>query len=509
MLVPDVESALLRADSARTSLIWLMDISGIGIFSPITAISQRGFLAWQRSRTSVLAVWAIMQTLILLFGPSMQAEEVPPANARPAPPKGVDIARDAGATCLSEPAKDSLKVLILGDSMALSGFAETLDASFRSCPGISDVHTVGACGTNPLSWLKAAPYSRAMTRCGFLEFETTKKGVRIEKDIYGMKKGHKPAAHRIPKIEDLIQSMQPDILVFQCGNNFFDLFKQGKTVNEKAGNIIQAHVAPLARWIGANAPSVKKWYWVTPPQAGNVTDEVQEFVFERIRRPVDGVAVMLDSRQITSYPYPIQDRDRMHFWGQAANDWGRDTFRLIAKDLSGADFAKLPSVVTLAAAKQQQAADPATPPVKPSAAGTLRLRAKLVSMSEIPAPEAFAPYGEFLVGYLYEVLEVTSGSYPEKQLLVLHPAYIKHARQNLTNLKPGESYDLEVAELQDDSLWSATHRRDTVAPPELFPHMLVRDLGRHPDAPGCGCPDADNKANPNQATLPPTLPPTQ
>jgi hypothetical protein len=479
-----------------------MNLSNIASFSLFTALSQqRGCFAWLFHGPPMAAssLRRFFWMLVMLLIPPVSGEESPSADAKPSPTKGVDIARDAGATCLSEPSSDGLKVLILGDSMALSGFAETLDASFRSCPGVAAVHTVGACGTNPLSWLKAAPYSRTMTRCGFIELETTKNGVRTKKDIYGMKRGHKPAPHRIPKIEDLIKATQPDILVFQCGNNFFDLFKHGKTVNQKAGNTIKAHVVPLARWIGANAPSVKRWYWVSPPEAGNITDEVQEFIFENIQLPVAGLAVMLDSRQITSYPYPSQDRDRMHFWGQAANDWGRDTFRLISKDLSGVDLSKLPSVVSLASDKQQQATDltnsPAPPTQTTAAAPPLRLRAKLVAMSATPAPEVFAPYGEFLVGYLYEVLNVESGSYSEKQLLVLHPAYIKHSRQDLSHLKLGGSYNLEVAEVQDDSLWSTTHRSDTVASPDLFPHLLARDLERHPDAPGCGCLESENTSN--------------
>lgn len=398
---------------------------------------------------------------------------------------GVDIAREANATSLSEPAGEGLKVLILGDSMALSGFADTLDECFRSCPGVTEVHTVICCGTNPLSWLKAAPYSRAKTRCGFMEIKNSSDGVKVTKDIYGMKRGHRPSAHVIPKIEDMVSKLKPDIIVFQCGNNFFDLFPKGKTVNEKSGNVMRAHVTPLVKWITTDAPSVKKWYWVTPPEAGNVSQEVQGFIFDTIKLSVDGYAVMLDSREITSYPYPMQDRDKMHFWGQACNDWGRDTFRLVAKDLAGVDVAKLPSLVSLAAAKAE-VADPMPEPTESGeeAKEKIRLRIKLISMSETPPPEAFAPYGEFLVGYLYEVLEVKSGEYLDKQVLMLHPAYIKRVRQDLSHLKVGETYEVDISELEDDAIWSTTHRRDTVGPPELFPHMLIEDLGRHPDIQG-------------------------
>lgn len=409
----------------------------------------------------------------------------PPEIVVPEPPRaGVDIARLAQATSLSEPTEKGLKVLILGDSMALSGFADTLDECFRSCPGVTSVHTVICCGTNPLSWLKAAPYANAKTRCGFLEKKTTLDGVKEIRDIYGMKKGHKPAAHVIPKIENLVSALQPDIIVFQCGNNFFDLFHKGKPITEKSGIVMRAHVTPLVKWITANAPSVKKWYWVTPPEAGNVTTEVQAFIVDTIKQSVDGYAVMIDSREITSYPYPMQDRDRMHFWGQACNDWGRDTFRLIAKDLAEVKMAEMPSLVSIAAERALAAATtPAPEENVVEAKAKIRLRAKLVSTSTAPPPEKLTTYGEYLVVYLYDVVEVKSGEYSEKQLLMLHPAYIKKEPQDLSQLKVGETYEMDVVELEHISLWSPVRRSETADDHyDLFPHMLIADLGRHPDA---------------------------
>ena len=412
-------------------------------------------------------------------------EEIIPEKVEPPPPPktGVDIARHANATSLGNPAIDGLKVLILGDSMALSGYADTLDECFRYCPGVSSVHTVICCGTNPLSWLKAAPYSSAKTRCGFLEKRNTAEGIKEERDIYGMKKGHKPAPHVIPKIEDLVSSLKPDIIVFQCGNNFFDLFSRGKPVTEKSGIVMRAHVTPLVKWLTTSAPSVKKWYWVTPPEAGNVTPEVQTFIYDTIKQSVDGYAVMLDSREITSYPYPMQDRDRMHFWGQACNDWGRDTFRLIAKDLAGVEVAELPSLVSIAA-ERALAAPPIPAPIEPAivASEKIRLRAKLVTTPTIPTKDKLTGYGEYLAVYIYDIVEIKSGEYAEKQLQVLHPAYIKKEPQDLSHYKVGETYEMEVEELGTISLWGKEKLSEETYVIELEPYMLTSDIARHPDA---------------------------
>ncbi len=399
------------------------------------------------------------------------------------PPTGWEIAQMAHASSLSRASQEGLKVLILGDSMALSGFADTLDECFRSCPGVTSVHTVICCGTNPLSWLKSAPYTHAKTRCGFLEIQNREGEVAQIRDIYGMNQGHKPAVREVPKIEDLVSELKPDIIVFQSGNNFFDLFKNGDQIDKKSGTVMRAHIAPLVTWMISSAPSVKKWYWVTPPQAGNVSTAVQSFVFDAIKQHTDGYAVMVDSREITRYPYPSQDRDRMHFWGQASHDWGRDSFRLIARDLADVEVSKLPSLVSTAAERALIAA-PVAIPVEDALAskGKIRVRARLVATCKVPRKEDLTTYGEYLAVYRYKVLAVKSGKYEEAELLLLHPAYIKKEKQDLSRYQMGKEYDMEIEELGDISLWATTRRSPENDDPDLIPHMLVDDMNRHPDA---------------------------
>ncbi len=395
-------------------------------------------------------------------------------------PRGLEIANNTGATCLTTPAEKGLRVLILSDSMGLGGFASELDACFRSCPGVAAVHTIVACGTNPLSWMKMPPYGKASTRCGFLRIESVagKKMPEEEKDFYGMTKGHKPAAHRVPKIEDLMERVKPDIVVFQNGNNFFDIFKQGRVIIEDThGKLIRAHVTPLIRWLATNGSSVRKFYWVGSPQAGNVTPDVQQFVFDRIGTEATRIGVMLDSRKITSYPYKNQDRDKMHFWGKAALDWGDDIFRLIAEDLIANDI----NAALVLTKRNLELADP----VAKAKEGDVSLRLRLKSMTKVPAPESFAPYGEFLVGYLYDVVKVRTGKYENKELLMMHPAYIKHLKQDLSRYRTGKEFDLTVSEILEDSLWAPVHRRDDVGAPDLFPYMINEDIGRHPDSSEC------------------------
>lgn len=393
--------------------------------------------------------------------------------------RGLNIATEVGATCLTTaPEKDKgLRVLILSDSMGIGGFAEELDTCFRSCPGVAQVHTIVACSANPLTWMKAAPYSNASTRCGFMRFESVPGESKVvkEKDFYGMTKGHKPSAHKVPKIEDLVERIKPDIVVFQNGNNFFDFFKEGKVIKEDVHRkLIRAHTLPLIRWLATNGSSIRKFYWVSPAQAGNVTTEVQQFIFDSINTHVSKVGVMLDSRKITSFPYKNQEKDKMHFFGPASVNWGDDTFRLIATDLQTHDVATT-EVLTKRNIDLSEVAPVA---VKE---GEVALRLRLKALTPVPAPETFAPYGEFLVGYLYDVLEVKAGNYESKEMLVLHPAYIKHVKRDLSLYKLNEEYTLTVEEIGDKSLWATIHRKDIVGPPELDPFMIREDVMSHPD----------------------------
>src|SRR5215212_8170426 len=119
-----------------------------------------------------------------------------------------------------------LTVLILGDSLGLCGFSKRLDQKFRADPRVKSVFTYCTCGTNPLSWLKEKPFTHIQTHCGYwsIESQPGSHGVKEQRDTYGEPSGHRPASHTVPKLDDLLANIQPDILVMQTGSNLFGLF---------------------------------------------------------------------------------------------------------------------------------------------------------------------------------------------------------------------------------------------------------------------------------------------
>jgi hypothetical protein len=412
----------------------------------------------------------------------------------PAPTKGLDVAQQLNAKELTEASANGLRVMILCDSMGMSGFAEQLDACFRSCPGVASVHTFAACGSNPLTWMKMAPHANATTRCGYLRMETKiqDSGIRVEKEFKGMiKRGAK--GQRVPKIEDLIPTIKPDILIIQNGNNFFGNFNSRRPISDTQGKVIRGHVSPMIKWLIAKADTTRKLYWVTPPQAGNISPEAQQFIYDSIHSEVQGVGTMIDSRTLTSFPYPSQSRDKMHFSGKAATDWGTSTFRIIASDIANTPIASLPALTSLRPQENPTAekAEPTKPADASKSDNQIALRVRLKKSTIVPKPESFAPYGEFLTTNLYTVTRVIKGEYKEKEIAIMHPAYIKHRKQNLSRLKKKRNLTISVTEPPEDSPWITVNRSDTVASPEHTIYMLTEDLKRHPENEDCL--DCDNQ----------------
>ena len=53
---------------------------------------------------------------------------------------------------------------------------------------------------------------------------------KVVQDTYGMKRGSFPKSHPVPKLEELISTNRPDIVIVQNGTNLFDLFRDDQTV---------------------------------------------------------------------------------------------------------------------------------------------------------------------------------------------------------------------------------------------------------------------------------------
>ena len=215
-------------------------------------------------------------------------------------------------------------MLILGDSLGLCGFSKRLDQKFRADPRVKSVFTYCTCGTNPLSWLKEKPYANIQTHCGYwsIESKSDSHGIKEQRDTYGEPSGHRPTSHTVPKLDDLLATIQPDILVMQTGSNLFELFSGREKVKpDRDGPMLRKYLVPFVKKAITPPSKLRKIYWVAPPISGHVSGEVQEFVFEQTQKDIGGVTHVMDSRKLVAYPYKHMEPDKEHFVGEDMNKW--------------------------------------------------------------------------------------------------------------------------------------------------------------------------------------------
>jgi hypothetical protein len=387
------------------------------------------------------------------------------------------------APAATVPPVEGAAVLFLGDSLSLCGFGKRFDDRLRHMPGVRAMFTYMACATQPLSWLKTSPYTNVKTRCGFWSIESTNNPLqpRENEDVYGMRRGWVPKAHPVPKLDDLLAQIQPDVLIMQTGGNLFDLFPDHKTVRpERDGRELKKFVAPFVLKTITPPSSLKKIYWVASPVSGRVSSQVQDFVLQQVRSYFGPAATVIDSRMLITYPYRHMERDKEHFIGQEMDTWADKVSDIVRQDISSTQIASLkPLSENFPQVANALQSSPAPAPTAENR--ELELLAKLVFKSKPMQVEEFLPYQESLVGYIYEVRKVVAGHYDEQQILVMHPAYIGLKKQSLRKYRIGKTYRLRLHEF-DKTPWSTVKRRDESGRIDLEPYIKVEDETKYPGA---------------------------
>jgi hypothetical protein len=294
-----------------------------------------------------------------------------------------------------------------------------------------------------------------------------------------MRRGYTPGAHPVPKLEDLLTTVRPDILIMQTGTNLFDLFPDQKTVNPgRHGPALRSYLAPFVTKAIKNPSTLRKIYWVSSPISGRVSREIQEFVVERTRAEIGGIANIIDSRTLVAYPYRHMEPDKEHFIGADMDVWADKVYDIVEHDLSLQPFAAL-KPLSERAPELVVAHEQAVPSVEKPKEHAVLVKGKLIFKTEpIPVRE-FLPYQEFLVGYVYEVNRVIAGVYTEKQILVMHPAYIGLKRQKL-RYRIGRTYKLQLRELEE-TVWKTVKSKDDSGLINLQPYIRIQDEIKHPE----------------------------
>ena len=345
---------------------------------------------------------------------------------------------------LGEIKKSPPVVLIIGDSMALCGFGKRLDGKFRKSDH-SKIFTYMACGTNPLSWMKIHPYTNVRTPCGLWTIESQEDGsVKEFQDTYGMTRGHKPSPHPVPKIEELLESVHPDLLIVQLGNNLLNLPSGNK---ENTGAAFDPYIKPF---LDIATPRVGRVVWVAPPVCGRVAEEKQNQFVEHIRSyPAKNLSV-IDSRSLLTYPYTHLQSDKQHFMGKDMDAWADKVFDIISRE-------PLTPAAPFSGSTPTPVSEPQPPPKKKD---PIKVRAVLEEITPPFSKEETAPYYKCLVEEVYKVISSTDKSLKNQRIAVLRVYLVNEKRLRLARAYSTKSRILMLLPFEDSLLATWKCRRD-------------------------------------------------
>ncbi|MEX2579711.1 MAG: hypothetical protein WD342_11690 [Verrucomicrobiales bacterium] len=308
-------------------------------------------------------------------------------------------------------AADRARVLYLGDSLSMGAFGRTFDQSLRSS-GFA-VHTVVAGGASPYYWLKN--YQSLPCTIGFWE-----KTPHSERRV-----GYVPA---VPKLEDLVESHEPDVVVVQTGINLYATLRSKR--RPKTDN-----VAEVTSLIEQMCYSIAKGgaisYWVLPPHSHEkrYPEALQEelgSIMRSVARKFDGE--VFESREVTHFDDPYPATDGVHYGPTEARSWAEKVsghFRRFMEADYAPETPRMVRAEPVRAEPTKTEGEPDALPVESSQRSfrdqeeEVDLLIKLVAKSEIKHISELE-YANALGVYEYEVVKDRLGNYPFDRIRVAH-----------------------------------------------------------------------------------------
>lgn len=202
------------------------------------------------------------------------------------------------------------RLLVVGDSMMVGTFGETLLGVLEARFGVGGVAMYGSCGSSPECWLPDQPVY--VTRCGF---RTSVGGVT---KLVEYRNGQRPPPVETPKLDVLLQKHRPQMVVMQFGTNWFERFAAGMKEEELRRK--RAQVRDFLALTGDRPIA-----WILPPDCVKFERQTQldvrRFIVECTRSPR---VRYVDSLRMTRYVMNKTGSDGIHYNGEDARAWGRE-----------------------------------------------------------------------------------------------------------------------------------------------------------------------------------------
>jgi hypothetical protein len=211
------------------------------------------------------------------------------------------------------------KVLMIGDSLSVSGFGDAVREHLERQFGRDNVAFFASCGSSPESWLREEPVFH--TRCGYREKTPTS-------DIYrDYHNGRKPPAVATPKLETLIERYKPTIVIVQLGTNWMDQALHDNQIR-----------AVLERFLSAvHRGGKRRMIWIGPPDSSRFS-KVQSRIYRLIQQSVRRGDPVIDSRRFTRYVLGKTGGDGIHYNRESGEAWAKPVIagidQILATDIA-------------------------------------------------------------------------------------------------------------------------------------------------------------------------------
>jgi hypothetical protein len=346
--------------------------------------------------------------------------------------------------------QDPGKVLFLGDSFSIGTFGRTLDSRMRAT-GL-DVYTVVAGGASPYYWL--GNYQPLPCTIGYWE-----KSPDDEKRLGYVK--------AVPKIENLIEDIKPDIVVVQTGVNLYATLRSKRRPKEDNVAEVRSLIDQMCYAITKNGA---KGYWILPPHSHEqrYPRELQielATLMSQVVKEYNGA--VFESQKFTKFTDPYPSTDGIHYGSDDSQVWAERVaadFQVYLR-INGSYAGKVPDqrtgpvdtqllVSTSNAAPLPKGMEKRSNDDPEQTVGNaadfqpteVDLTLRLLEKSEIKNLTD-VPYSNALGVYEYEVVSDRKGNYPFKKIRVAHGIVFNRKHTRIADEKIGDITGLRLVPL--------------------------------------------------------------
>ena len=118
-----------------------------------------------------------------------------------------------------------------------------------------------------------------------------------------MKRGSRPKPYPVPKLEDLLLTLRPQILVMQTGNNLLASSGWQNRAAARHGSMLKSLIAPFISEALKESSTLQRIYGSPLQPPGECPKRSRIFLSNRSVRFPARIAIVIDSRPLVRYPY--------------------------------------------------------------------------------------------------------------------------------------------------------------------------------------------------------------